>query len=77
MANCVSAFAPYALHSGLGSKVGVSNKSTNLCGATIYTQFATWAARAIRCRWPLYGCLRRVRLLFRALATHANRNAVV
>jgi len=65
----VSVFAPYAHHSGLSSEIGVSGKSANLCGATTYTQFATWAACTIRCRWPVYGCLKRVRRLFEALAT--------
>ncbi|MCO4883514.1 hypothetical protein, partial [Paraburkholderia caribensis] len=69
VANCVSAFAPYAHHSGLGSKIGVSGKSTKLCAATTYTQFATWAARTIRCRLRKYGCPKQVRRLFRALAT--------
>ncbi len=69
VANCVSAFAPYTHHSGLCSKIGVSGKSTKLCGATTYTQFATWAAYAIRCRWSLYGCMRWVVRFFDALAT--------
>ncbi|BCZ82097.1 hypothetical protein PTKU64_57720 [Paraburkholderia terrae] len=44
VANYVSAFAPYTYHSGPKSTLGGSGKSTNLCGATTYTQFATWAA---------------------------------
>ena len=43
VANCVSAFAPYAHHSGLKSGDGVSCKNAELCGAPTYTQFATWA----------------------------------
>jgi len=30
-------------------------KSATHYDATTYTQFATWAALVIRCRWPLYG----------------------
>ncbi|BCF88631.1 hypothetical protein PPGU16_16980 [Paraburkholderia largidicola] len=73
----MSAFAPYALHSGLGSKVGVSGKSTNLCGATTYTQFATWAAQTIRSRWPRYGYSKRVRRSFEALATGNEQRVTV
>ncbi|PTB25177.1 hypothetical protein C9I56_29830 [Paraburkholderia caribensis] len=43
VANCVSAFAPYAHHSGLKSGDGVSCKNAESCGAPTYTQFATWA----------------------------------
>ncbi|BCZ82181.1 hypothetical protein PTKU64_58560 [Paraburkholderia terrae] len=52
-------------------------KSGRLYDATTYTQFATWAAHAIRCRLPEYGYLKRVRRTFKALATHANRKAAV
>src|SRR6266581_8305901 len=48
-------------------------KSAKLYAATTYTQFATWAAYTVRCREPMYGCLKRVRRSFEALATHANR----
>jgi len=37
-----------------------------------YTQFATWAAHTIRCRWLMYGYSKRVRHLFEALATGTN-----
>ena len=69
VANGVQAIAPYTHHSGLDSTIGVSGKSTNLCGATTYTPFATWAAHTIRCRSPLCGGLNRVRRSFKALAT--------
>ncbi|BFG76575.1 hypothetical protein PTKU46_46080 [Paraburkholderia terrae] len=52
-------------------------KSAKLYAATTYTQFATWAAHTIRCRWPEYGYSKRVRRSFEALATHANRKAAV
>src|ERR1700761_1205635 len=52
-------------------------KSARLYDATTYTQFATWAAHAIRCRLPEYGYSKRVRRTFKALATHANRKAAV
>src|SRR6202008_4581550 len=52
-------------------------KSANVYVATTYTQFATWAAHTIRCRWPEYGYSKRVRRSFEALATNANRNAAV
>src|SRR6266702_4337081 len=52
-------------------------KSAKLYDATTYTQFATWAAHTIRCRWLLCGCLKRVRRTESALATHANRIAAV
>src|ERR1700745_1875319 len=52
-------------------------KSATLYDATTYTQFATWAAHTIRCRLPEYGYSKRVRRLFKALATHANRKAAV
>src|SRR5580765_2634028 len=52
-------------------------KSAKLYDATTYTQFATWAAHTVRCREPMYGCLKRVRRTFKALATHANRRAAV
>ncbi|BCF87896.1 hypothetical protein PPGU16_09630 [Paraburkholderia largidicola] len=68
---------PYTHHSGLCSKAGVSGKSANLYGATTYTQFATWAAAIIRCRWLVFGCLKRVRRLFEALATSTNQGAAV
>jgi hypothetical protein len=51
--------------------------SATLYDATTYTQFATWAAHTIRCRLPMYGCLKRVRRSFEALATHANKIAAV
>src|SRR6201997_2247561 len=52
-------------------------KSARLYDATTYTQFATWAAQTIRCRLSLWGCLKRVRRQFKALATHANKKAAV
>ena len=52
-------------------------KSATLYDATTYTRFATWAAQTNRCRWLLCECLKRVRRLFEALATRANRNAAV
>ncbi|BFG75532.1 hypothetical protein PTKU46_35650 [Paraburkholderia terrae] len=52
-------------------------KSATLYDATTYTQFATWAAHAIRCRSPEYGYSKRVRHSFEALATRANRKAAV
>jgi hypothetical protein len=52
-------------------------KSAKLYDATTYTQFATWAAQTIRCREPMYGCLKRVRRSFSALATHANKGVAV
>jgi hypothetical protein len=52
-------------------------KSGRLYDATTYTQFATWAALAIRCRWHRYGYSERVRHSFEALATHANKIAAV
>src|SRR6201990_117460 len=52
-------------------------KSARLYDATTYTQFATWAAHTVRCREPMYGCLKWVRRSFSALATNANRNAAV
>jgi hypothetical protein len=73
----VQAFVPYTHHSGLGSKIGVSGKSTDRYGTTTYTQFATWAAHTIRCRWPLYGCLKRVKLVFEALATNTGQGTAV
>ncbi len=36
-------------------------KSATLYDATTYTQFATWAAHTIRCRWLMYGYSKRVR----------------
>ncbi|CAG9241667.1 hypothetical protein PCAR4_1090088 [Paraburkholderia caribensis] len=48
MANCVQAFAPYANHSGPGSKAGVSGKSATLYAGTTYTQFATYGAEIVR-----------------------------
>src|SRR6266702_2457272 len=52
-------------------------KSANVYDATTYTQFATWAAHAIRCRLPLCGCLKWVRRVFKALATNANKDVAV
>src|ERR1700756_2344095 len=52
-------------------------KSANVYAATTYTQFATWAAQTIRCRSPVYGSSERVRRLFEALATCANRDVAV
>jgi len=52
-------------------------KSATLYDATIYTQFATWAAHTIRCRWPLYGCLKRVMQLFEALVTGYEQRVTV
>ena len=52
-------------------------KNATLYDATTYTQFATWAAHAVRCRWPLYGSLKRVRRQFDALATHTNKGVAV
>jgi len=48
-------------------------KNATLYDATTYTQFATWAAHAIRCRRLMYGCLKWVRRLFEALATSSNQ----
>src|ERR1700755_2950777 len=44
-------------------------KSATLYDATTYTQFATWAAHTVRCRWSVCGYLKRVRRSFGALAT--------
>ncbi|BCF89347.1 hypothetical protein PPGU16_24140 [Paraburkholderia largidicola] len=52
-------------------------KSPRLYAATTYTQFATWAAATIRCRWFVYGCVKWVRRTFRALAKHANKDVAV
>src|SRR6266702_4656700 len=52
-------------------------KGANVYVATTYTQFATWAADTIRCRSPVYGSSKRVRRLFEALATRANRDVAV
>jgi len=52
-------------------------KSARLYDATTYTQFATWAAPTIRCRLPLYGCLKRVMRLFEALATSTDQGTAV
>ncbi|MDR6384832.1 hypothetical protein J2802_005265 [Paraburkholderia caribensis] len=52
-------------------------KSATLYDATTYTQFATWAARTIRCRWLMYGCLKWVRRSFSALATHTDKGVAV
>ncbi|BFG75300.1 hypothetical protein PTKU46_33330 [Paraburkholderia terrae] len=48
-------------------------KSATLYDATTYTQFATWGAHTIRCRWHVYGYSKRVRRSFEALATHVNK----
>src|SRR5690349_25176785 len=69
VANCVSALgAPRASLQTDSARVPPC-KSATLYAATTYTQFATWAAHTVRCRQPLYGCLKRVRRLFEALAT--------
>jgi hypothetical protein len=47
-------------------------KSDRLYDATTCTQFAAWAAHTIRCRMPEYGCLKRVRRSFEALAMGTN-----
>src|SRR6266702_7701034 len=52
-------------------------KSANLYAATTYTQFATWAAVAVRWRKPMYGCLKWVRRLNDALATNLCKRAAV
>gem|GEM_PF-3879391 len=52
-------------------------KSANFYVATTCTQFATWAAHTIRCRLPLYGCLKRVMRSFEALATSTNQGTAV
>jgi len=52
-------------------------KSATPYDATTYTQFATWAAHTIRCRWPVYGHSKRVRRSFEALATSTNGGTVV
>src|SRR5690349_21507162 len=52
-------------------------KSATLYDATTYTQFATWAAHTIRCRWPGYGQLKRVRRSFEALATRTDLGTAV
>jgi hypothetical protein len=52
-------------------------KSATLYDATTYTQFATWATHTIRCRRLMYGCLKRVRHLFEALATGINKRVAV
>jgi hypothetical protein len=57
--------------------VGVSGKSTNLCGATTYTQFATWAAHTIRRRLPKYGNSKQVRRSFEALATSTGQGTAM
>src|SRR5690349_964638 len=69
VANCVSALG--APHASLQTDSACISpcKSARLYDATAYTQFATWAAHTVRCRQPLYGCLKRVRRLFEALAT--------
>ncbi|BFG75514.1 hypothetical protein PTKU46_35470 [Paraburkholderia terrae] len=52
-------------------------KSATLYDATTYTQFATWAAHAIRCRSPEYGYSKRVRHSFKALATSTSLGTTV
>src|SRR5689334_10617781 len=77
VANCVSALgAPHASLQTNSARVP-PGKSARLYDATTYTQFATWAAHTIRCRWPLYGSLKRVRRQFDALATHTNKGGAV
>ena len=68
----------YACHPVRTESARVSPcKSARLYDATTYTQFATWAAHTVRCRESMYGCLKRVRRSFEALATCGNRNAAV
>ena len=69
VANCVSALG--APHASLqtDSARAPPGKNAKLYDATTYTQFATWAAHTIRCRWLMYGCLKWVRRSFEALAT--------
>src|SRR6266702_3309015 len=52
-------------------------KSANVYVATTCTQFATWAAQTIRGRSPVYESSKRVRRLFEALATRADRDVAV
>src|SRR6266702_5144229 len=73
---CVGPSAPHASLRTASTRVPPC-KSARLYAATTYTQFATWAAHTVRCREPMYGCLKRVRRSFEALATNANRNAAV
>ncbi len=76
-ANCVSALgAPHASLQTDRERLP-PGRSAKLYDATTYTQFATWAAHTIRCRWLMYGCLKRVRHLFEALATGINKRVAV
>ncbi|MCO4883525.1 hypothetical protein, partial [Paraburkholderia caribensis] len=69
VANCVSALG--APHASLQTDCARAppGKSAKPFDATTYTQFATWAAHTIRCRLTGHGYLKRVRRLFKALAT--------
>ncbi len=74
VANCVSALgAPHASLQTNSARVP-RGKSATLYDATTYTQFATWAAYAIRCRLHGYGYSKRVGRLFKALATGTNQS---
>src|SRR5690349_23946928 len=77
VANCVSTVVPLTPHSGPDSTRIPPCKSAELYAATTYTQFATWAAYAIRCRLHGYGYSKRVRRLFEALATAINQQVAV
>ncbi|BCF91673.1 hypothetical protein PPGU16_47400 [Paraburkholderia largidicola] len=52
-------------------------KSAALYDAITYTQFATWAAQTIRCRWLKYGYSKRVRRSFEAMATRTGQGTAV
>src|SRR5690349_24383052 len=77
VANCVSALgAPHASLQTDSARVP-PGKSAISYDATTYTQFATWAAYAIRCRLHGYGYSKRVGRQFDALATHTNKGVAV
>ena len=76
VANCVGRSASHASLRTDSARVPLC-ESAALYDATTYTQFATWAAHTIRCRWPVHGYSKRVRRSFIALATHANRDVTV
>jgi hypothetical protein len=73
---CVGRSTPYASLRTDSARVP-PRKSATLYDAATYTQFATWAARTIRCRLPLYRCLKRVMRLFKALATSTDQSTAV
>src|SRR5690349_6460659 len=76
-ANCVPALR--APHASLQTNCARAPpcKSANVYVGKTYTQFATWAAYAIRWRLPTYGCLKWVRRRFGALATGTDQGTGV